>query len=177
MSETAVEAPVAEPTVEAEAPVEASAEPEKKDDLEAILPTPFQVKVDGMNCRVRRLKTREFLALVQVLTSGLGPALGNVKLDFSDDETIARDLSALMLLAIPNAVDEFVFFLTSVVEPVQDADRGKVATYLQDNPDLDVMMEIFEGIAVQEKDDLVVLAGKAQAMWSRVAGLYARQRK
>lgn len=171
MSETAVETPVEAPVQEAPAPAE-----EKPADLEAILPSEFRVVIDGMPCKVRRLKTREFLALVQVLTSGLGPALGNVKLDFSDDEAIARDLSALMLLAIPNAVDEFVFFLTSVVEPVKDSDRGKIATYLQDNPDIDVMLEIFEGIAVQEKDDLVVLAGKAQAMWSRVAGLYTKQK-
>lgn len=145
------------------------------EDLEPILPTPFFTEVAGCKCTVRRLKTREFLMLMQVLTSGLGPALGEVKLDFTDEDTIARDLSALMLLAVPNAVDEFMQFLRSVVEPVRDEDRGTVATYLADNPDLDVMVEIFEGIATQEKDDLAILAGKAQAMWSRVASLYTKK--
>lgn len=141
-------------------------------DLEAILPVEKEIVIDGIDCRVRRLKTREFLSLVNVLTSGLGPALSEVKLDFSDGDTVAQDMSALMLLAVPNALDEFTMFLRVVVEAKDGRQAGRVATYLMDNPDLDVLLEIFEVIAMQEKDDLAVLAGKAQAMWSRLATLY-----
>lgn len=148
---------------------------EEKQDLEPIVPTEKVMDVAGCKCRVKRLKTREFLSLLQVLTSGLGPALGEVKLDFTDGDTVSRDLSALMLLAVPNAIDEFTVFLRNVVEPVNEQDRAVVATYLLDNPDVEVLLDIFEAVALQEKDDLAVLGGKAQAMWSRLMVVYARQ--
>lgn len=145
------------------------------EDLEPILPTEARVTVAGCLCKIRRLKTREFLSLVQVMTAGLGNALQDVKLDFSNEETIGAELSGLMVLAIPNAVDEFTVFLRAVVEPLNADDRGKVASYLMDNPDLDVLFDVFEAVATQEKDDLAVLAGKAQAMWARVGALYSKK--
>jgi hypothetical protein len=143
-------------------------------DVEVIVPPTGKVMVDGHDCRVRRLKTREFLALVNVLTTGLGGALSDVTIDLSDEEGVARDLSALIVLAVPRATDEFTVFLRQIVEPVDDRHRAAVATYLLDNPDVEVMLDIFEIVASQEKDDLSVLAGKAQAMWKRVAALYTR---
>lgn len=159
-------------TIETEAPDEQ----ENLPDLEPIMPTERRIDVAGMPCKVRRLKTREFLSLINVLTSGLGPALTDVSLDFTDPDAVARDMSALMLLAVPNAVDEFTVFLRSVVDPIDADDRGKVAAYLMDNPDIDVLLDIFEIVASQEKDDLATLAGKAQAMWKRVGSLYSRKK-
>lgn len=141
-------------------------------DIEAILPDPIRLNVNGQPCRVNRLKTREFLSLMRVLTAGLGPALGQVRLDFDNAETIARDMSALMLLAVPNATQEFSVFLASIVEPLDPGEKGAVAKYLHDNPDLDVMIDVFEAMATQEKDDLAHLMGKARSMWSRVSDLY-----
>lgn len=141
-------------------------------DLDVIDPEVGFVIVDGEKCRVNRLKTREFLMLMRVLTSGLGPGLSTVRLDFTDGETVARDLSALMLLAVPNATEEFANFLGQITKPTNPEKNAQVARYLHDNPELDVMLDIFETVAVQEKDDLAALAGKAQAMWSRIASLY-----
>lgn len=148
---------------------------EKKPDIDAIVPDEAPIVVNGIRCKVRRIKTLEFIALIRVLTAGLGSALGDVKLDFSSEETITQDLSALMLLAIPNATEEFALLLRQMVEPIDEGDRAAVATYLLDNPDLDVLIDIFELIATQEKDDLSVLAGKLQAAWSRVVPLYSRK--
>jgi hypothetical protein len=149
---------------------------ESVEDLEPIVPSVENVTIAGVPCRIRRLKTREFLALVNVLTSGLGASLQEVSIDFTDEESIGSDLSALMLLAIPNAVDEFAMFLRAVVEPKDEKDAAKVATYLIDNPDVDDLLLIFEAIVTQEKDDLAVLAGKAQAMWKRIATLYSKKK-
>lgn len=145
----------------------------QKPDVEVIVPEAGEVTIEGVTCNVRRLRTREFLALMKVLTRGLGSGLSEVRLDFSDGDAVARDLSALMLLAIPNAFGEFCLFLTTIVEPTDETKRGVIVQYLNDNPDLDVLLAVFEKVAVQEKDDLSALAGKAQAMWSRVASLYS----
>lgn len=143
-------------------------------DVQVIVPPASdKLVVDGHECRVRRLKTREFLSLMNVLTSGLGGALTDVSVDLSDEDAVARDLTALFLMAIPRATDEFTVFLRQIVEPIDPDQRAAVGRYLMDNPDLDEMLDIFETVAVQEKDDLVVLAGKAQAMWKRLATLYA----
>ena len=144
----------------------------KVEDLEVIVPVEKSFVIDGVDCKVKRLKTREFLGLMRVLTAGLGGALGEVRIDFTDADSVGRDLSALFVLAIPNAVDEMVLFLTQVVVPTDSGQAGRVRKYLDDNPDLDVLLDVFEVIAVQEKDDLSALAGKAQAMWSRLVPLY-----
>lgn len=146
-------------------------------DIEAIVPDVMTLTVDGVECKVNRLKTKEFLALMRVLTAGLGPGLSQVDLDFSDGETVARDMSALMMLAVPNATAEFAVFLASVVEPIDGGQKGHVGKYLHDNPDLDVMIDVFEAVAVQEKDDLAALAGKLQAVWGRIGTLYAPKMK
>lgn len=145
-------------------------------DIDAIAPDASGKFVVGtFEVRVRRLKTREFLALMKVLTSGLGGGLAQVRIDFSTPEHTANDFAALMLLAVPNAVEEFAVFLATVVEPVNPDERAAVARYLHDNPELDEMLSIFEAIAVQEREDLSMLAGKAQAMWTRIAPLYTRK--
>lgn len=147
---------------------------ESKPDLDVIVPAAGHVTIIGVDCTVRRLKTREFLRLVQVITAGMGPALGQIHLDLSDPESVQEDLLAVMLIAIPNAVEEFTLFLREVVDPVDRAQQGAIATYLTDNPDPAVLLDVFEVVATQEQDDLVALAGKAQAMWSRISRLYQR---
>lgn len=148
-----------------------------KEDLTVILPGGGEVTVNGVPCIVRRLKTREFLALLRVLTAGLGPALGEISIDFTDKETVGRDLSALMLLAVPNAADEFAEFLMAIVDAKDPAQSRETALYLKDNPELDVLLEVFEKVAEQEKEDLAALGGKTQAMWSRLGNLYRPKTK
>ena len=160
-----------------EVPVSPKKSETKVPDLEVILPVAGEVTVDGIPCRVRRLKTREFLALLRVLTAGLGPAIGQVNVDVTNGDTVGRDLSALMVLALPNAVDEFALFLTLIVAPKDTSRAGEVTAYLADNPELDVLLDVFETVAVQEQDDLAALGGKAQAMWSRLGNLYRPRRK
>lgn len=156
------------------AAAEESVEPS---DLETIMPDVAALKIDGIECRVRRLKTREVLSFLAVLTRGVGPQLAEVQLDFSSPEAIATDVSALLLLAVPNAPDEFAVFLRRVVEPVNEDDASHVASYLIDNPEPGDVIDIIEAIATQEKDDLAVLAGKAQSMWQRLATLYAPKKQ
>lgn len=143
-------------------------------DIDTIVPDKPPLVIDGVQCRIRPMKTREFLALMKVLTSGLGGALAQVRIDLTSQETVARDMAALLMLAIPNATEEFMVFLTAVCEPVSDDPKVKaqVARYFHDDPDLDVMMVVFEYVIEANKDDLPALAGKAQAMWTRIAPMF-----
>jgi hypothetical protein len=149
-------------------------ENETTPDVDVILPTPGTCQVAGIDVTVNRLKTRELLALLKILTSGLGPALGTVRLDFSSPETVQSDLIGLMLLAMPNAVQETVLFLLTIVQPKSPDDR-KALNQALDNPDPADLIDVFEAMASQEAGDLTSLAGKAQAMWSRIAPLYQKK--
>jgi hypothetical protein len=162
MTEAAVAEPVAEP------------DDEPTVDVEAILPEPSMVTVVGAECRVRRMLTREVLNLLRVLTSGLGGGLMTVRLDLSDAAAAGRDLAALMLLAAPSAQSELLVFIAGMIEPVNAEDRARVMTYLHENPDPLVLMDIFEAVATAEADSLVEIAGKLQAMWSRIAKVFQK---
>ncbi len=99
--------------------------------------------------------------------------MSQVELNFDDPDQVARDMSALMILAMPNAVDEFILFMSGMVEP-PPASRAEIMGYLVDNPELEDLLVVFEKIAEQEKDDLVSLAGKVRAMWTRIAPMYQK---
>lgn len=142
------------------------------DDLSAIVPDEVRVDVNGISCTVKRLKTREFFSLLRVLTSGLGGSIGNVQLSVGDEEAMAGELITLAMIAIPNAMPEFQVFLADVVKPVDPEKNAEVARYLHDNPEIEEMIDIFEAVAEQEKEDLASLVGKVRAMWGRLTTLY-----
>jgi hypothetical protein len=140
-------------------------------DLETIVPAPGTVVIDEVLCNVNRLKTREFLSLLRVMTSAFGESLKSIKLSVDDDEALQQELLGLLVVALPNAVDEFVEFLKIIVQPTNAKHTGKVRQAL-DNPEIEVMLGIAEVVITQEISDLRVLAGKAQAMWTKVQGVY-----
>lgn len=139
-------------------------------DVEAVSPEEGKVEVDGVVCRVRRLQTREILQIVKILTRGLGPGIKDVTID---TDMLEQDVLALLILAVPNAIDEMFDLLTSVVEPVSNYDRAKFLAAMK-NPPPETMLDVFEVIALQEKDDLHRLVGKVQAMTSRLKTAYQK---
>lgn len=147
-----------------------AAEPE---DLEVILPDLSEpVTLGGIQARVRRLKTREFAALLKIITTGLGGALSTIRVDLASPATAARDFGALLMLAVPNAIEEMINFLAVVCEPVDENDRPALAKYLRDNPDIEDLMVVVERVAEQERDEIRMLGGKAQSMWTRLGNWY-----
>jgi len=145
------------------------------EDLSVIVPPTGRLTIADIECEVGRLKTREFLALLQILTNGIGPGLKDVKLDTSSPEDAAKDLAALLLVALPNAIDEFIVFVQTVVRPIQKSQTGELRKALE-NPEIDDLLAVAETIIRQEIDDLQQLVGKAQAMWSRTAALFQARR-
>lgn len=144
---------------------------EAKPDLEVILPVGGIVEVAGIEARVRRLKSREFLSLIRVVTTGMGPAIGKISLTPDDPEALQGELIGLFLVAVPNAIDEFAEFLMSIVEAVKPSEQSKLVKEMV-NPEADVLLDILTVLAEQEKDDLSMLAGKARAAIARIQTVY-----
>lgn len=142
-----------------------------KPDLDVIMPVGGRIEVEGIPARVRRLRTREFLTLLRVVTAGMGPAISKVQLSTDDPEKLQSELLGLFLVAAPNALDEFGEFLLSIVEPERAADQGAL-TKAMVNPEAGVLIDILTVVAEQEKDDLVVLAGKGRAAIARIQSVY-----
>ena len=89
-------------------------------ELDRIDPEPVTVKLStGYEVAIQRLKTRQFFRLLKVLTRGVGPAVVQSGLDFSkDQEAFGQNLLAMTLMAIPEAEQQFIEFLTSMCSPV-----------------------------------------------------------
>lgn len=146
-----------------------SAEPE---DLETIAPEESEVVVDGVRCRVKRLRTREVLTIVRVLTRGIGPGVQD--LDFTGPrDQVAQELAGALIVAVPESPDEFLQFVSDVVEPIDESNLKPFQEAIR-NPELETLLEVAEAVAVQEADNLKSLMGKATAMANRVSGVYRR---
>lgn len=141
--------------------------PKQPDDLDLILPEGGIVEIDGIKARVKRLKTYEFLGLMRVITNGLGPSLGQHEWDTSDEEQLKADLVAMVITAMPNAAEEFIVFLRSVLEPV-DPDQAAALALAMRNPDPIDSIDVIGVLVDQEAPDLSVLAGKARAWISKI---------
>jgi len=143
---------------------------QQTEDLESIVPAPGTIDVDGIPARVRRLKSREFLSLIRVLTLGLGPNIGEFKLDGDEDE-VKGQVIAMFLMAIPEAIDEFGQFMFSIVDPVDPKDGKELAKRMK-NPEVEVLIDLITIVAEQEVNDFQSLVGKAKAALTRIQSVY-----
>jgi hypothetical protein len=143
---------------------------EKPVDLEAIVTTPGVIEVDGIPARVRRLKSKEFLGLIRVLTLGLGPNIQHVKLEGDKDE-VTGQVIAMFMMAIPEAVEEFGQFMFKIVEPVDPKQAVQLARAM-DNPEIDTLLDLITTVAEQEAPDFASLVGKAKAALTRIQSVY-----
>lgn len=138
----------------------------------------------GLEVEVQALRMRQTMGLLKIVTRGAGPILS--ELQFSDDMdagAFAGTLIGAVILAVPEAEDETVDFIKSMVKPaglISDP-RSKperevnsdLLTRLSvelENPDLDDFVSIIEVVINSEAPHLVAL-GK------RLTGLIAAQRK
>jgi hypothetical protein len=142
-------------------------------DLGPIVPDEAPLTVEGVAARVGRLRSREVFALAKIISAGLGGGIPN--LDFDDEEELKGQVVGLMIVALPNAVEETVAFLMSVVHPVNSKDERKLRSILN-NPAPGDLIKIVEVLVDQEAGDLIDLVGNVQAVATKIRGLY-RDRK
>jgi hypothetical protein len=122
-------------------------------------PSEGQIVVAGVTCTVRRIKLRELLYAIRVLTNGMRGGLAEVEFDQLDQSAWI----GLMMSAIPNAVDEFVDLMNILIRPpdgVAKADLERVQAELE-NPDPDLLLDLVPIVVAQEQQTFELLLGKA----------------
>lgn len=154
-------------------------------ELDALDPVPEQLKLStGTIVEIEDLKTRQFFKLLRIVTHGALPLMGDLslfKLDPDGDlgEFTGR-LLAVLVMSIPDAVDETIDFVRVMVKPTgliegrklnkADAERNE---YLWaqvdndlDNPELDDLISIVEAIVKREAADIQALGKRLMSMFN-----------
>lgn len=131
------------------------------DDLNVIVPEKGGVVlVDGAEYRVKRIRLIELASFMRVISTGAGPVLMQAGALFDNEEDMTGQITGLVIVALPNAVEEFIDFLNTVLEPVGEVEDGKIV-----NPDPTAVLDVVALMVEQEKDDWQALMGKARQMW------------
>lgn len=145
---------------------------EPRDELQHLDPQPLRLELkSGTPFDVQPLKLRQFLALLRIVTRGAAGVLSMGGLSAADGEDFARQLLAITLFAIPEAEDETIVFVQSMVKPadltgdrVQDAKKAEALRLELENPELEDVVIILEAIINNEADDLKALGKRLQSM-------------
>jgi hypothetical protein len=127
---------------------------------------------DGkIRARVVRIRTRELLKLMKVITHGAGNALGSVVQAMQGAETddFANQLIALLVVAIPDAEDETIELLQALAIPegitpnptkAQALENATLATELLlhlQNPPIEDTIAIITQVIENEAGDIQAL--------------------
>lgn len=140
-------------------------------DLDTLLSEPETVElVSGTKVKVQRLKTRQLLRLLRVLTRGAGPSLSQIRFDADDQSAMSAQIMGLVLMSIPEAEDETVDFVLSMVTPHGFVEAPKTAKEREaneklfhdlavemDNPEIDDLIGILEVVIKAETPHIAAL--------------------
>jgi hypothetical protein len=156
-------------------------------ELDALDPVTETVKLSsGTTVVVETLKARQFFKLLRILTHGALPLVseGSIfRLDPNEDPDIfGKRLLSIVVLAIPDAEDETIEFLKSMVRPSglierrnlnkRDFERNTAlwdAVNIElDNPELDDLISLVEAIVRREAADIQALGKRLMSLF-RVA--------
>lgn len=112
----------------------------------------------GQQIRIKRLKARQFFALLRIITRGGAKILSTIQWgDIKTPEGFASQMIALIVFSVPEAEEPTIDFIISMVEmPVEEEERIALIRTLTDL-ELDDMLDIIETIILREKEDLVGL--------------------
>jgi hypothetical protein len=136
--------------------------------------------VSGTEVRVLRLKTRQLMKLMRILTTGAGSALSNVQIgEDASPEQITTQLLAMLAFSIPEAEDETIDFIWSMVEPAKlisdpkskpehEVNEGLLANLRAEmtNPELDDLMTVIEAVVTIEGPHLASLGKRLGALFT-----------
>ncbi len=159
------------------------------DELTGLDPLSETLKLStGLRVEVVPLRARQFFKFLRILTHGAMPNVAGdasiLKLDPDGDAgAFATRLLSLLMLSIPDAENETIIFIRSMVQPVgliqparnkQDDARNeeKYAELDEElfNPDLDDLITIIEAIVRREAEDI-------QALGKRLSSLFKLAQK
>ena len=133
----------------------------------------------GTVVQFEALKARQFFKLLRIVTHSATGMLGQIDGLFSGDGSDAAGrFAAMLLMSIPDSIDETVEFLFSMVKPAGLVDRPKLDkvqtqhnqnlwdALVKDlsNPELEDLIDLVEAIFKRESDDLAALGKKLQKL-------------
>lgn len=155
-------------------------------ELDKLDPIPETVTLrSGLKVQLESLKARQFFKLLRIITHGALPGIQGAgifdldNLDLDDTEEFMGRLLSVVVLSIPDAEDETIEFLRSMVYPVglierrglnkQDVERNQLLWDAVDaeleNPELDDMVTIIEAIVKRESEDIQALGKRLASMF------------
>ncbi len=144
-------------------------------ELDRIDPVPDYLTLrSGLEVHLLPLRTRQLFKLLRIITHGAGQQLLTSGIDFADEpQVFIQKLLGLVLFSIPDAEQEAIDFLQSMVEPadlcekqVRDMSKsereGNIAAWTAlnvelYNPDPGDTIDIIEVIVQRESGDLQAL--------------------
>ena len=149
----------------------------ESNDVEALSPSPDTVTLEsGLVVRVERLRTRGMFKLLKVVTRGGGPILMQMPLDFNDTEAFVQQFLAVVMMAVPEAEDEAIDFIRSMVTPAEFDENAKTKAAQQKNkelieelvheledPEIGDTLEIIMKIVQNEASDIAALGKRLAA--------------
>lgn len=146
-------------------------------EIESISSEPVVLTLSsGLRVRVERLRTRQLMKLLKVVSTGAGPLLGSV--DFQQDtESVLAELLGITILAVPEAEDEVINFVRSLLSPAsliqdpktpqeQEANGNEMRLFQEEtaNPDLDDLVTIIETVYRVEGPHLASLGKRLSTL-------------
>lgn len=157
-----VEAPTAEATPEAQ-------------DVQRLLPESTRLELsDGTEVDVLPLKTRQFFRLLKIVTRGGAPILRSMPLSLDAGAAeFTQQLLAVVIMAVPEAEQQAVEFIQSMVEPVGltgdaeiDLAKRRALHNSLYNPELDDTLAIIEKVISIEGEDIRKLGNRLARMFA-----------
>lgn len=138
--------------------------------LGTIAPEATAIEVDGVRCQVNRLRMRELMKLVRVLTTGVGDGITRLDYTNASQDEFAQQLFGMAIVGIPEAEDEFAELLQAVVVPVDPRHSDNVRAAM-DNPEADLVVDVIGIVIEQEKESFSALLGKLRNLLGSTASL------
>lgn len=118
----------------------------------------------GLEVELEPLKTRQAFALFRIILRGTHQ--GNLLLTMigqDDPDEILGKIIMSAIFSVPDAEDEAIGFLQSIVRPIHAEQENQVRDYLE-NPSLDDLVTIFHALAVREAPHVSELGRRLAAM-------------
>lgn len=158
-------------------------------------PEPVGVALSNhRSVNLQRLRTRQLFKLLKIVTRGAGPGIINLlRLDTLTPENAGEfgmQLAVVVFMSVPEAENETMAFLASMVEPAGLYTKAKLNKQEQEhnealwrdleaflaNPPIDDTFAIIEAVFRQEAPELASL-GKRIAQMLNLAGLTGQDKK
>lgn len=152
-------------------------------EADIILPPPTEMTLSsGIVVEFEELKARQFFRMLRILTRGAADVMAENPIDFGGDEqTIAIQVASLLVFAIPEAEDETIDFIKSMVKPAglepgrdkasRDRNEKKYAELDAelDNPELNDLLDLVNAIIQREAADLGGLGKRLRSLFETAA--------